>query len=488
MSRVDDLVSGFKAQFLGKALSAIAGGLLIAALARLLQPEGYGLFMLALTVFSSVQLIARFGIAGSAGRYVAEFKEEAPGQVPHIVRFSFLLNLGVLAVISFAIFVSYRYIVELMGEPGLSQFLVVGTVLLVLGTISTYISKVLQGFEAIRVEAVLRVMQPVGRLVFALGLVLAGFGAVGAYVGYIISSLLTICVGAGYLLYRLRTFSGDNPPMEPGLRRRIAEYSVPLVATNSATVLDNRIDTLLVGYFLSPVEVGFYVISDRVVKLVETPMSALGFTLSPMFGSEKAAGNIERLSRIYEITLVNTLLLYVPAAAGIILVAEPMIRLVFGPEYSGATIVLQVLGLYIILKAITKLTDNGLNYLGRARERAMFRGVTAALNVALNVVLLPLVGVVGAAIATVFTYGLYTAANLYIVSLELELRPAYLLKQLLSIALITAAMSAVVFALIGYITGWITLFLVVGVGVSIWVGLSVAAGILDVRKIVSVLG
>lgn len=487
MSGVRDLVAGFKAQFLAKLLSAIGSAVLLAALTRLLEPDGYGLFMLALTVFSTFQLVSRFGIPGSAGRYIAEFEETAPEQIPHIVRFSLLLILGALVLICLVVFVSYPYVVDLVGEPELSRFLLVGLVFLVLGTIHTYISKVLQGFEAIRVEAAMRITEPIGRLVFALGLVVAGFGVLGAYIGYIISSVLTISLGAGYLFFRLREFhrDGDIPPMESGLRRRIAEYSVPLVATNSAYVLDDRIDTLLVGALLSPVEVGFYVLSDRVVKFVETPMSALGFTISPMFGSEKAAGNIERISKIYEVSLVNTLLLYVPAAAGIILVAEPMIRLVFGAEYADASVVLQVLGPYIVFKAITKLTDNGLNYLGRARDRAIFRGVTAMLNVVLTVALIPVFGVAGAALATVITYGIYTGANVYVVSLELELRPRYLLKQLVGIGLITGVMSAVVFSLLGYVSGWITLFLVVGAGGGIWMILSVATGLLEVQKLVS---
>lgn len=488
MSRITDLIAGFKTQFLAKVISAIGGGLLLAALARLLEPEGYGLFVLAMTVFGSFQLISRFGIPGSAGRYVAEFKEQKPGQIPHIVRFSALLTIGMVAVTCLVIVLSYRYIVDLLGEPELSQFLVVGIVFLVFGTIHTYLSRVLQGLEAIRVEAVMRIAEPIGRLIFALGLVVAGFGVIGAYIGYIISSLLTISFGAAYLVYRLRGFGGEPPPMEAGLRRRIAEYSVPLVVTNSSYVLDNRIDTLLVGAFLSPVEAGFYVISDRVVKLLETPLSALGFTLSPMFGSEKASGNIARISRIYEVSLVNSLLLYVPAAAGIILVAEPLLGLVFGADYTGASGILQVLGLYVVLKAVTKLTDNGLNYLGRARERAIFRGTTAVLNVVLNVVLIPVFGVVGAAIATVITYGMYTGANLYIVSLELDLRPVYLLKRLVAIVLITAAMSAVVFSLLGYISGWATLLLVCGIGGVVWMILSVATGLLEVRKLVSTFG
>lgn len=487
MSLVDRVVAGFKAQFLGKIIASIAGVILITALARLLQPEGYGLLMLAITIFSTFKLIARLGIGGSAGRYVAEFKEAKPEQVPHVVRFSFLLALLAVGIAVAAVLLSYQYIVSVLEEPQLEPFLLVGTLFLAVGTLQTYIKKVLQGFEAIQFIALLKVMDPVGRLCFALGFVLAGYGAVGAYVGYLISSILTVTVGGGYLLVRLRSYAGTESTVEPGLRRRIAEYAVPLTATNSAAVLDKRVDTLLVGFFLSPVEVGFYVLADRVIKLIETPMSALGFTLSPMFGAEKAAGNITEISRLYETALLNSLLLYIPAGAGLILVADPLIRLVFGAEYSGAVILLQVLGLYAVFKAVTKLTDNGLNYLGRARDRAIVRAITAVLNVGLNILLLPLLGVVGAAIATVISYGLYTAANVYIISLEFELRPAYLLQQLSVVVLITAVMSAVVFSLNSLIAGWLTLFLVVGAGGLVWGVLSVVTGMLEPKEVVATL-
>lgn len=487
MDLINKIVAGFKAQFLSKLISAIAGAILLTALARLLQPQGYGLLMLAITIFSTFQFVSRLGIGGSAGRYVAEYKEKHPEQVPHIVRFSLLLSIGAIVVTVSGVLLSYQFITELLNEPALAPFLIVGTVYLVLGTLQTYITKVLQGFEAIEFVAILKAADPVGRLIFALGLVLAGFGAIGAYVGYIISSALTVSLGAIYLFFRLRKHSVHESSVEAGLRRRIAEYAIPLTATNSASILDKRFDTLLVGFFLTPVEVGFYVLADRVIKFVETPMSALGFTLSPMYGSQKAAGNISQISRIYEVALVNSLLLYIPAGAGIILVADPLIQLVFGPEYSGAVIILQVLGLYAVLKAVTKLTDNGLNYLGRARERAIVRLVTAVLNVGLNILLLPLIGVVGAAIATVITYGLYTAANIYIVSLELELRPWFLLKQLSVVTLITVVMSGVVFSLIGYISGWLTLFSVVGAGGLVWGILSVATGMLKPQKLASTL-
>jgi len=488
MSLVDRLVSGFKAQFLSKLVSSVAGAILLTALARLLEPQGYGVFMLALTVFGSFQLVARLGIPGSAGRYVAEFKETKPEQISHVIRFSVALSLVAIAVTVLAVFLSYDLVVDLLDDPELEPYLLVGSVLLVLSTLRKYLYKVLQGFEEIRFVAVIKAIDPVGRLVFAVGLVIAGFGVMGAYVGYVISMVLTVALGGGYLFVRFREIDADGVSMEEGLRRRIAEYSLPLTVTNSAYVLDRRIDTVLVGLFLSPTEVGFYVLGERVVRFIETPMSALGFTLSPMFGAEKAAGNVRQLSRIYERALVNSLLFYIPAAAGLVIVAEPLIEMVFGTEYRGAVVVLQVLGLYAVFKAITKLTDNGLNYLGRARDRAAFRVTTALLNVVLNVVLIPVFGVVGAAMATVVSYGIYTAANVYIVSLELELRPTYLLRQLVPVTFITGVMSAVVLQLVGYVSGWATLLFVVVAGVAVWGLLAVAIGMLDVRKIVSTLG
>lgn len=487
MNLVDKLVSRFKAQLASKVIKAFAGAVLTVALARLLDPDGYGLLFLAISVIGIFQLVARLGIGRSAGRYVAEYKESAPAQVPFIFRVALVINVGTILFAGFVLLGSYRYIATVLGEPELGPFLLLGVLLVVLGTSLTFFEKVLQGFEAIKFVAFLQVFERIGRLILALGLVVAGFGAIGALWGYVLSALLASVVGFVFLLRRVHRLYDATTTVEPGLHRRIVEYAVPITATNTSQILDHRLDTILVGYFLSPVAVSYYVISEQVVKFVETPMSALGFTLSPTFGAEKAAGNVDRISRIYEEALMNGLLLYVPAGAGIVLVAEPTIHLVFGPEYSGAIPVLQVLGLYVIFNAITKVSDQSLDYLGRARERAIAKGITAVLNVALNFVLIPTFGVVGAAIATVITYGLYTAANLYIAAQEFDLHVDAMLKKTSLITGITIAMSVVVFGLSGQISGWITLGLVVGVGVLVWAVLSVATGLLRVRKIVSIL-
>lgn len=486
MSLVSTLGNRFKAAFSAQVVSVISGSILIVALARLLDPDGYGLLFLAISVFGVVKLFSKLGIAKSTAKYIAEYKETDPTQLRHVLWFGFILNLLAIVAVFVVLLFTHEHIAQLIGEPDLVPFLLLGVFFIAFGTILKFVRLALQGFEAIEVTAVLTVIDRGSRLIFVLGFVMLGHGAIGALVGYILAYFLAAVVGLVYL-YRRYYMSFTVGTVESGLRRRIAEYAVPLTATNTANVLDKKVDTILVGFFIGPVAVAYYTIGKQVVQFIETPMSALGFTLAPTYEAQKVKGNPDTAARIYEEALSYGLLFYIPAAAGLILVAEPLVKLVFGSGYLGAIPVLQVLAVYAVLQSVTKLTSNGLDYLGRARERAIVKAITAVLNVVLNVILLPWIGVIGAAIATVITYSMYTLANVYIIHTELNLRISALLRHTGSVLVITALMSITVFSLLDYISGLLTLIGVIAVGVLVWAVLSIGIGLLDVKRIVSAL-
>ena len=487
MSLTSRLSARFKAEFLGRIVAIVSSGLLMVLLARLLGPTEYGLLFLAISVFSAMGIFSKLGLAKSGARYVSEYKERDPGQLPHIFRTVLLFNAVAIAVVASVLFVGHRQIAALLEEPGLVPFLLLGVAYLAFEALATFVRLMLQGLEEIQFSATLHALGRGCRLLFAIGFVALGFGAIGALVGYILSFVLVTVIGLGGIYHRYVRNVDVAASIESGLRRRIGEYSVPLTATSTANVIDKQVDTLLIGFFLNPVAVSYYVISKQVVQFVETPVTALGFTLSPTFGAQKADGNVDQAARIYETALGHSLLLYIPVATGIVLVAEPTLELVFGDEYLGAVPVLQVLAFYAVLQSITKLTSNGLDYLGRARERAIVKGTTAVLNAGLNVVLIPTIGVVGAAIATVITYSLYTFANVYIIHQEFDLRVGYLLRRVSLIVAVSGAMALVVFYAVDFVEGALSLALVIALGVAVWSSLSVLTGLLDPRTIRSAL-
>lgn len=486
MSLASLLANRFKTVFAAKSISIIFGGVLIIILARLLNASEYGLLFLTISVFNVVGLLSKLGIAKSAARYIAEYKEKDPNQIPHILRFSIIFNLVIIIIVCFLFFIFMDYIIDILGEPDIGPLFLVGILYIPFMSLFTYSRIILQGYELIKASSALLAAISISQAVFVIGLVFIGYGALGAFIGYIISAALLSAIGLLYVYIEM--YEGERPgQIEPDLRRRITEYTIPLTATRTANILDKHIDTILVGIFLSPLAVSFYTVSKQVVDFIEMPSAALGYTLAPTYQAQKAKGNPKIAAKMYEEALSYNLLLYIPAASGLILISKPLIGLVFGRQYLGAVPVLQVLSIYAIVYSVNIVTSEALDYLGQAKYRALAQGVTSSLNVILNIILIPIFGVLGAAIATVITYSLYTSANLYVIWSEFELRVRWLLRYLSMIIIVSIIMSVIVYTLIDNISSFMTLFAVIIIGVIVWGFLITITGLLDYRRIISVL-
>jgi O-antigen/teichoic acid export membrane protein len=483
VSLTTKLTQQFKAEFAGRIIAVISGAVLTVTLARLLNPDGYGLLYLALSIFGTIKLLSKLGIAKSAARYITKYKETDPGQIPHILAFSLLLNVTTIVIACAFLLLGHEFLAILVGEPELAPLLALGIFFVAFATLATFVRHILQGFEDIESSAILYASDSVTRLIFAVGLVALGYGAIGGLIGYILAHAVVSIIGLAYIYTQYyREISPTD--VEDGIRRRITEYAFPLTASSTANVLDKRVDTILVGFFIGATGVGYYTIGKQVLRFIEAPISALGFTLSPSFEAQKAKGNTKAAAKLYEESLIYSLLLYLPAAAGLALIAGPMVELVFGAEYLGAVIVLQVLSIYAVLDSMVKLTGNGLDFLGRARDRAIVKGITSVLNVGLNIILIPWFGVVGAAIATVVTYSIYTFVSVYIMYLEIPFNLKFVFTNISKIIAITSVMSASIYFLVPLISGFVTLLLVVGMGVLIWAALTIGTGVADTNQII----
>ena len=310
-----------------------------------------------------------------------------------------------------------------------------------------------------------------------------GFGVAGAVLGYAIGAGFGTVVGLWLLYTRYYTHHETTTERADRLKRRMLEYSVPLTASRSANVVDKRIDIVLVGALAGPVSAGFYTLAKQIVTFLDVPARSIGFTVSPVFGEDKANEQVERAARLYERSVHYVLLLYIPAAAGIVLVADPAIELIFGGEYGGAVPVVQILSIFVVFQAINLVTTQGLDYMGRARERAIAKGITATANFGLNLLLIPVYGAVGAAAATAVTFTAYVLANLYVVNQELPLAYGRLARSAGSATGITACMALVVIGLLPYASTLESLVAVVLFGVSVWTVLTITTGAIELQRV-----
>lgn len=482
------IVRGLAAVLSASVLGTVLKGLVILVLARyLLDPEAYGLLFLALSVVLFVQMFASLGLPRSAARYVSEYRETDPGQVPHIVRTALAYNVVTIVAFGGGLVVFAGPIADLVGEPRLVPFLQIGALLVAATALTVFVRTLFQGLNRVDYSALVTVVLRVGELVFVVGLVLLTGEVMGAFVGYVLGAVIGAAVG-GALLYR-RFYSQFDPAssMEEGLARRIFEYNLPLMTSRGAGALLSKTDVVLVGFFWNPAIVGFYVLALQIAEFVATPAKSLGYVISPTFGEHRASGDLETAATVYERSFEHTLSLYVPAALGLVIVADPAVPLVFGAAYADAVPVVRVLALFVVMKALNDITNTTLDYLGVAKLRAYAKIGGAATNVALNVALVPVFGGVGAAAATVVTYGLLVGVNLVLVARTLPLSLDHVGRAAGKALAVGAAMAAVVLLAVPHASTLPALAATVLLGVVVWLVLAVASGLLDPDQVAAAL-
>lgn len=481
------VVSRFRAKLAAKVLNAVGGGLLTVFLARTLTSSGYGLLFFAFSVISIGGFVAKLGFGAAAARYIAEFKERKSEQVYHVIRYStaYVLLTSVAATAAFVTFPSQ--LAAILNEPDLAVLLLIGAVYILMDSLYSYTVHLLEGFERIRLSALANILFTTTEIIAVISLVTLGLGAAGALWGYTIGYFVAF-IGAVVMLFSVvyPSYLPDSEP-EEDLSRRILGYNVSISVTRTGNLVDKRLDTVLVGFFLGATPVSYYALGNQISTFVRSPATALGESLAPSYGTAKSRDEISHASRVYERAVTHTLMLYIPAAAGLVIVAEPTITYVFGAEYGGAVPVVQLFSIYIVLQGIMDNTSIALDFLGRARSRAVARGVTAIANLALNLVLIPRFGVMGAVVATLITYSTYTAITLYVISTELKLRMYGLGRTLSLIGLTTIVMSAVVFVLVDYVEGITSLLVVIFAGLLVWTVSALGVGLFETDDITSLL-
>lgn len=483
---VGKIVRGISSIFIGRVISTIADGVLIILLTQyFLSPNEYGQLFLTISVLSIALLFANLGFGKSAARYITDYRKATPELVGIVIRKTLFYNFSAITVVCGVIYLLNERIAVAIGEPDIATLLLFGTGYIVFMSLKATTIMIFQGLNQMKWVTIIGIISKVAMLIAVPSFLLLGYGLEGAISGYTVGYSIAALMGIIVIYNRFYPREGIDKSKEKEVSSKVLRYSIPLTLTKGANTIDSWADTILLSVYRGPTSIAFYTLGKQLADFLIMPAQSLGFAISPTYGERKASGDLTRAAQLYEQSFIYTIALYGPIAAGVILVSNPAVRLIFGISYAGAGPILQVFSIFIFVRSIDKITNDGLDFLGRANERASAKGVLALANVILNLLLIPPFGAIGATIATVSTYSVLVGVELFIIVDELPINGSRLLKASLTVGGIAVAMSAVVYPLVQLISGIPSLAAVIGVGGIIWAISIVLTGIVDVRQILS---
>ncbi len=408
-------------------------------LVRALGPHEFGVFSLALSVSSIAIVLADFGIATAVSMFTAREREN-PAELRRVTDAALRLKVIGSAVIAVALVLLAPVIASAYGEPGLTWPLRAVAASLFLESQLMLYTSVFGALLRVAVNTRVIFWESLVEATASISLVVLGLGAAGALLGRAVG----YAVGLGLAMLLLSRAIGRpslRRDVDRDLQRSILAYARPLIILGSAYVIYNYLDALLIGALLSARDVGEFAAPMRFIVLAGYVGQAVGSAIAPRLAGDSPD------TTTFMVGLRLMLLVQALIVVPLLVWADPIIDLLLGPGYREAPAVMQTLTPYTFLLGLAPLITQSTIFIGAAGRRVRIVMASLALNAAVDLALLPVIGVEGAAIGTSLAFALYVPAHLRLCSTTLDLHLGVLLPTVLRSLLAAVAAGGVLLAI-----------------------------------------
>ena len=180
--------------------------------------------------------------------------------------------------------------------------------------------------------------------------------------------------------------------------------------TNSVTTTLAYLDTVIVAAFLGSAAVALVQAPLRLVPLLLYPALAIASTVAPTLTRSRPGQALEPAPFMTALRLL--VVLHAAVVAVILVWAGPIVELLFGSAYAESADVLRALAPYVFFAGLAPLLAFSANYMGAAAGRLPIALAALAINLVADLLLIPVVGVVGAAVGLSLAFAVYVPAHL----------------------------------------------------------------------------
>ncbi len=200
--------------------------------------------------------------------------------------------------------------------------------------------------------------------------------------------------------------------------KTVISMFMPTIAISIYSVLDK---TMIGMFSASRIENGYYEQATKLSKTVLTVVTSLGTVMVPRVGYYYRNDNIELVRRYMYRSYKFVWILGMPLCFGLIGISDNLVPWFYGQEYYKVSILLKILSFLIIAIGINNVT--GMQYLMPTGRQSFFTytvAIGAIVNFLLNLVLIPNLYSVGAAVASVLAESIIAVIQLILVRRELN--------------------------------------------------------------------
>ncbi len=400
---------------LGQRVAAGAGWAQIARLAevgltfvltllfvRLLGPQRYGEYAFIVNAATLGAVILSFGQSETLGRFVSEMvTRNNIAQLRYLVRRLVALRMLGLGAGVLVLLLWHGPIASLLQLPLVGAYWASISLLLA----GQVVIEVATGYAYARLRsrnvAAARTVGQLAAVICFVAIVALGWSdpvtaTITVTISYLVATAMLSARGLGGILV-----GGPSTPLD---FKPVLNFAMGAWGTNLFTIgLAGQIDVLLLsGYSKGTVQIALYSVATLVFVKVGQLLSGWSSTAVASFAETRATHGDEGTKTLFGIYLRVHLLLALLIYPPIVLLSYPITTRLFGAQYASAAGLMSLYGVFWIAMSFV-FSGIPLAFLlaaGYQRQTLMIRGVAGALNLVLDLLLIPPFGALGAVVAT----------------------------------------------------------------------------------------
>ena len=365
--------------------------------------ETWGIFALCLGVLNIACIISKFGLDLSLVKLVS-INNKSKEKVKGLYFQSILIVIIISSLITLLIYFSSTYIAsEFFLKPHMHSFIKMISFLVLPYSLLSINASIFRGLKKTKIFVFFKFTT---NFIFAIliyfliinldhDLVLHEIPIWAFGIGIIVSLILS-CV----FIFNLLKNSDQNENIIS--YKYLLKTSYPMMLSAAALLLLSWVDTLMIGRYQTESDVGIYNVAVRVATLTSIVMTAVGAILGPKIAESYANARIDELKPLWRKSRVLIFGCTLPIL--VVLAIFPSFFLsIFGDEFIMAKNAFMIL---LVAQLITVFFGPVGLFLQMSGNEIVFQKIILSaviLNIILNLVLIPYLGIVGAAISSLIS-------------------------------------------------------------------------------------
>ena len=362
-------------------------------LARILGPTQYGLFVLSMTIGYIFSSFTQSGVASAISYFIPRYRKKK--SLSSILSTLFWISSITILIIAI-LFLAFPNIIGIIfGESKIVPFLPYILVFIIVYTYTNFFVNIFRSYENAKIPSLVSITRTFLFLFIGVSLTYIYRAFFIPLFTYILIYILLLSI----LLYLSRKLITLGIPRKKHLKL-VLYFSFSMFVVGILSMILRWTDIWMISYFMESKWVGIYNVATSTSFVINFFIGAFMFLFFPIATRLISEGKKKQVSDLATKILFWNTLIVVPIFSIFFLFSRPIINILFGSKYILASFPISILVIGILFRNIFATNGNILIALNQKRKiiySSLF-GVIA--NVILNFILIPICGIVGAAIAT----------------------------------------------------------------------------------------